>query len=98
MNTQNTTSDNTVLRGLGLNPATLDDHFNVSMKPVRFQHVESNARGDRWQAVHSCNFGGEEGPEGVVDGFEFMADKSRDSYRKLLNTWQQIWINGGHSR
>ncbi|BFI94977.1 MAG: hypothetical protein RSP_04870 [Rhodanobacter sp.] len=92
-----TTSDNTILRGLGLNPATLDSHFNVSMKPVRFRHVESIGWGDRWQAVHRCNLETSNGPEGVVEGFEFTADKNRDTFRKLMKTWEENWLNDGHS-
>ena len=84
-----TTSDNAILRQLGLNPGTLDDHFNVSLEPVKFVCLESLGWGKIWQAVHSCSLYGADGEKGVVDGFEFTVRNGRDSFRKVMAAWKE---------
>lgn len=83
-----TTSDNAILRQLGLNPGLLDDYFNVSMEPVKFEHIQSLGWGDRWQALHSCNFYGSDGEKGVVEGFEFTTSTKRTSFKQLMAKWE----------
>ena len=84
-----TTSDNAVLRSMGLNPSGVDNHYNVSLLPVRFNHLGSLGWGSTWEAEHSCNLYGQDGADGVVGGFEFTADNGKDSYRELLEVWEQ---------
>jgi len=97
MNIEQTTSENDTLIELGINPGIVDEHFNVSRKPVSFRPLESRGWGYAWEGVHSCNLGSSNGPEGVVHGFEFTAPNSHSSFRKLMETWEEVWLNGGHS-
>lgn len=92
MSTNNTTSNNDILRELGLNPGSLDYHFNVSLEPIRFRHIESLGWGEKWQAIHSCNLERSDGPEGIVFGMEFNAKKSQNTYRKLLAVWEENYL------
>ncbi len=87
MNT-NVTSDNEQLIALGLNPGIVNSHFNVSRTPIRFRKLEAMSWGNRYEAVHSCNLESSDGPEGVVDGFEFSVEKGKS----VREEWERTWL------
>lgn len=85
-----TTSNNETLMDLGLNPGSVDYHFNVSVQPVRFYKLGSLGWGYTYQAVHSCNLECHDGPEGEVDGLEFNVNKGeavKDAWEKA-RAWE----------
>lgn len=95
---ENATSDEELMKVMGLNECMLEGYSHVSLEPVGFRYEENWGWADTWCARHRA-YSHPMGEWIVVDGRRVVVQKGRPKSKKaLLLKWRKMQSEAENAR